>query len=372
MSGSFDNLGVNKTFFSLIVVLFLVIGTIFVPSVQDTIYELSVDLGFEEEVGLVKESFDTDVVINTLDYDVYMCPSENTSCEEFFIEYLSLTKNSLKCALYELDSFEIVGELNRLLENGVEISIVVDDNYLEEDALQEISSGITLLSDTNRNTRYNNYMHHKFCVRDETSVLVSSANPTENGLFFNNNNILEFNSKEISGVYLEEFSKLASGSFGYHKTLTIAPTSFEVVNSSIDSLDFYMCPQDGCENAIVDILEGANESIYFANFVLTLNSVESELLQKSNQGVNVEGVIESRMWNTRGSIAQNLSNKFNVVKDSNPKTMHHKFFVVDEYYVITGSMNPSNSGVNYNDENMMVIGSAEVAELFIDEFKSLQ
>jgi phosphatidylserine/phosphatidylglycerophosphate/cardiolipin synthase-like enzyme len=35
--------------------------------------------------------------------------------------------------------------------------------------------------------------------------------------------------------------------------------------------------------------------------------------------------------------------------------MHHKFFVVDELYLITGSMNPSASGTNGNDENLIII-----------------
>lgn len=366
-------MGSNKVFLGFLVVFFLLLGSFFTPQLQDTLYSLSVDLGFEEEAKFVKTSFKSTMLLENLSYTFYMCPgSNNLSCENSLEEFISTTQNSLSCAFYELDSFKLVEELNLLVEKGVDISIVVDDNYIGEESLHTLSSKIELSSDSKRNTRYNNYMHHKFCVKDEESVLVSSANPTENGLFYNNNNIFEFQSKEVAKIFLEEFSHLEQEIFGYHKPFTTSVSSFEIINSSIDSFDVFMCPQDSCEGAILNVLERANSSIYFANFVLTLDSVESLLLNKSNSGLNVEGVIESRMWNARGSRAEELSKTFSLVKDSNPKTMHHKFFVVDEYYVVTGSMNPSSSGVNYNDENLLIIGSEEIASSFLKEFETLQ
>ncbi len=77
------------------------------------------------------------------------------------------------------------------------------------------------------------------------------------------------------------------------------------------------------------------------------------------------------MWNTRGSIIDNLSKDLDIVKDSNPKTMHHKVFVVDLEYVITGSMNPSKSGVSYNDENLLIIRNKNLAKRYKEEILGL-
>jgi phosphatidylserine/phosphatidylglycerophosphate/cardiolipin synthase-like enzyme len=77
------------------------------------------------------------------------------------------------------------------------------------------------------------------------------------------------------------------------------------------------------------------------------------------------------MFNSKGSRAKELEKIFPLIRDNNPKTMHHKFFVVDSRYVVTGSMNPSSSGVNYNDEFLVIIDSEEIALQYREEFLSL-
>ena len=95
------------------------------------------------------------------------------------------------------------------------------------------------------------------------------------------------------------------------------------------------------------------------------------LTRKSGEGVEVRGVVEKRNWNTQGSNANNLSREFFLINDTNKNTMHHKFFIIDNRWVITGSMNPTSAGVNYNDENILIIDSVDIAKLYIDEFKNL-
>ena len=51
--------------------------------------------------------------------------------------------------------------------------------------------------------------------------------------------------------------------------------------------------------------------------------------------------------------------------------MHHKFIVIDENIVITGSPNFSWSGFNINDENMLIIYSKELAFEYSNEFDRL-
>ena len=48
--------------------------------------------------------------------------------------------------------------------------------------------------------------------------------------------------------------------------------------------------------------------------------------------------------------------------------MHHKFFIIDNRTVITGSFNPSKNADNRNDENIVIIEDAEIAAEFLDEF----
>lgn len=56
-------------------------------------------------------------------------------------------------------------------------------------------------------------------------------------------------------------------------------------------------------------------------------------------------------------------------QDGNPGFLHHKFIVVDERIVITGSMNYSTNAEESNDENVLVIDNAEIARLYLQEFE---
>ena len=49
--------------------------------------------------------------------------------------------------------------------------------------------------------------------------------------------------------------------------------------------------------------------------------------------------------------------------------MHHKVIIIDEKIVITGSYNFSRSAEERNDENVLIIHNAEVAEKYFAEFE---
>ena len=51
--------------------------------------------------------------------------------------------------------------------------------------------------------------------------------------------------------------------------------------------------------------------------------------------------------------------------------MHHKVIVIDGKKVITGSYNFSKSANKKNDENIIIIDNADIANQYLDEFKRL-
>jgi len=57
-----------------------------------------------------------------------------------------------------------------------------------------------------------------------------------------------------------------------------------------------------------------------------------------------------------------------VKKDSNKYNMHHKVFIIDNETVVTGSYNPTSSGDEKNDENILIIHDKGIAKKFLDEF----
>jgi len=57
--------------------------------------------------------------------------------------------------------------------------------------------------------------------------------------------------------------------------------------------------------------------------------------------------------------------------DGNPRNMHHKVILIDDNIVIFGSYNFTANAEMKNDENLLVIHNAEIANQFLEEFKRI-
>lgn len=305
--------------------------------------------------------------IGVQDLQVYFCPKDD--CYFEFINYLNLAESEINCALFELDEINLSKKFIEKSNQKIDISILIDGNYADEEGFRLLqNTNIKLFTDDKRSK----LMHNKFCIIDERYVLTGSTNPTENGFYYNNNNLVIFESENLAKNYKNEFNQLSKGNFGKNKVSTI---EFNDVFLESDNnkylLNSYFCPQDNCLYEVLNILNNSRREILFANFVLTNNLIENLLLEKKSQGVNVTGIIEKRMINVKGSNVDFLNQSFPIYTDINSKTMHHKVFVVDNKYVITGSMNPSNNGAFYNDENLLIIESEFIANKYKEEIISL-
>jgi phosphatidylserine/phosphatidylglycerophosphate/cardiolipin synthase-like enzyme len=303
--------------------------------------------------------------------DVNFCPKDD--CFSFFINGFKYGKNSIYCAFYDLDLINLTEEIININNSGVDFQIIVDDNYLDEKPIKILkNNGIKVYSDLNRKTRYNNYMHNKFCVIDQEYVITGSANPTERGFYKNNNNLIFLESNFLAKNYYNEFNQMRSGIFGYNKENSLEFNNISLnYNGDIYFVENYFCPQNNCEEKILNKLNLARDSIFFASFVLTSDNIENTLINLSKKGLNVEGVVEKRNSNSKSSEISKLNQSFRVYFDKNSYTMHHKFFIIDKEWVIFGSMNPSKSGNLYNDENILIIKNKNLANKFYQEYLDL-
>ena len=57
-----------------------------------------------------------------------------------------------------------------------------------------------------------------------------------------------------------------------------------------------------------------------------------------------------------------------VRNDGNKQFMHNKIIIIDERYVITGSLNFSTSAEESNDENVIIIDNPDIARLYMLDF----
>ena len=190
-------------------------------------------------------------------------------------------------------------------------------------------------------------------------------NPTENGAHKNNNNLLIFYSNYLAINYEQEFQELWNGNFGEGSKVT-----YPILYLNNIEIENYFCPEDNCADKIINQINKAEKSIHFMAFSFTHDGIGDALL--FNEKAEIKGIVENRGAESKYGQFRRLKDfGINVKKDKNPNTMHHKVFIIDEKTVITGSMNPTASGNNKNDENMIIIHNPNIAKKFIEEFENL-
>ena len=209
-------------------------------------------------------------------------------------------------------------------------------------------------------------MHNKFCILDNEIVVTGSMNPTNNGVYKNNNNMIIIFSKYLARNYLEEFYEIKNGIYG--KGDETKYTKIYLNNKKIEN---YFCPEDNCKDRIIEKLENAQKSIYFLTFSFTDQDIADELIYQSKR-IEVKGIMEERRINMQYNKFKYLRYyNVSVIPDSNPAIMHHKVFIIDEKTVILGSFNPTGAANTKNDENILIIEDERIAKEFLEEFDKI-
>ncbi len=133
-------------------------------------------------------------------------------------------------------------------------------------------------------------------------------------------------------------------------------------------LDVYFVPGGtGLEDRIADEVAAAQTEIRVAMYNLRSERLGYALLEKQQAGVAVEVLWDAKqmeqVYNTLDD--ELIAAGLNVVPVLNERheyaTLHHKVAVIDGRMVITGSANWSVSGLEYNEETVMVADSPVLA-----------
>lgn len=259
----------------------------------------------------------------------HFCPAED--CEAILAGLIANAEESVACAFYSLGSDTVKEAISRI---DVEKKIVFGDE-------RKYPQGL---------------MHNKFCVIDEELVFTGSFNP--NGMPYKNN-IVILESKYIARNYLAEFEELSGHVFGRGKKVKYPKV--ELGNAVVEN---YFCPEDDCRGKVTEVLEAAEESIYFFVFSFTDEEIADVLLEKD---VVVRGIIESGQ-NSKWSVYDKLKDGIDVSLFEDG-VMHNKVFVVDNKTVVTGSWNPTKNGSENNDENILIIHDEDIAMEYVREFE---
>ncbi len=126
----------------------------------------------------------------------------------------------------------------------------------------------------------------------------------------------------------------------------------------------------GPDSVLAQSIDEARYSVDLAMYDLNLWSIRDALLRAHRRGLTVRMVTDSDNILER-EIAELQQAGIPVIGDRREPLMHHKFVVIDRLEVWTGSMNMTVSGAYRNDNNLVRVRSAVLAENYTHEFEEM-
>ncbi len=311
--------------------------------------------------------FGGDIALYKFDYTKQLKPNSNCSTDvcKLIVNEINNAKQSIDIAIYGYDDIPaITSALSRANKKGVVIRFVYDevpnnaktfysDNYI----IKNLSNQST--SDKN-SSEAGKIMHNKFLIFDRQKVITGSMNFSKSGLSgYDVNDIAVINSPEIAKLYEAEFEQMLKGKFHRAKIRHNLPSKFIL---GISEIEIYFSPQDKSSKRIVELINSAKNYIYVPTFLITHKDITEALIKAKKRNIDVKIIIDANSVNTRNTKHKLLRESGVLLKAENyAGKLHSKTMIVDDEYLIIGSMNFSNSGENKNDENMLVIKNPNFA-----------
>lgn len=146
-------------------------------------------------------------------------------------------------------------------------------------------------------------------------------------------------------------------------TLTIKPY-FSQTNSNFND-------GGGVDDILVKEIKSAKKSLYLAIYGFTNDRIRDALIDAYKNGIDVIiATDDTKITSEDMSVIKNSGIKV-ISDESSSSLMHHKFLVIDESVVWTGSANYGYYAFYKNNENLVKFTSTKVAKIYLDEFDEL-
>ena len=174
-----------------------------------------------------------------------------------------------------------------------------------------------------------------------------------NGSFFNfySNNNIDLNS----------YQKISE--FIINKYYMVKPSIFEV----------HFFPNNKEEIHLINLISKTRSSIDIAMFTINNVRIAEEIKNLFNRKIKLRIITDSECIKMPSSNIYSLAAMGISIKtdDSIRYHMHHKFCVIDNSVLVTGSFNWTDQAVNHNQENLLFLENKDLARQYSDEFQRL-
>lgn len=134
----------------------------------------------------------------------------------------------------------------------------------------------------------------------------------------------------------------------------------------------FFSPENNCVSAINGYLRTARSTLKLCVFTITDDRISEQILQCHQNSVKVYILSDNEKAFDPGSDIKTLAKAGIAVRiDATPNHMHHKFALIDDKILITGSYNWTRSAAHYNHENILITNDAAVVSRYLKCFNDL-
>jgi len=136
--------------------------------------------------------------------------------------------------------------------------------------------------------------------------------------------------------------------------------------------EVYFSLSDNPQKEIIKNINQAEAFINIAMYIFTDREIALPLAKAQERGVKVRLYLDKEQVDYQYSQSRFLVQKRIKTRiSSNNYIMHHKFAIIDNRILLTGSYNWTFSANNRNDENLMVIDDPEFIARYQNQFEKL-
>ena len=313
------------------------------------------------------------------------------------VEFISQTQRSLDCAIYDLRHPHILTALQEVARSGKRLRIAFDASKErtgglsgdpKPDGVEKALDAAGLLPYATPVHNSGHLMHNKFLIRDEQTLWTGSANFTVGGLEKQDNNCLTIRDQGVIAQYGAIFNDLLSGQHSHsrhYSTLEAAHIQTIQAGAKPSVVSAFFSPSEGewIEQTLIQALNAAKRVRVMA-FLMSDPGVLGALARFKDPAADIQGVIDPHgmqdvlryrsaddpaYWFMRDRrFVAAPSHAFNPHAEQD--FMHNKVMILDDHLVVTGSFNFSENA-ELNDENMLILNSAQVAAAYTSYFDRL-
>jgi phosphatidylserine/phosphatidylglycerophosphate/cardiolipin synthase-like enzyme len=132
----------------------------------------------------------------------------------------------------------------------------------------------------------------------------------------------------------------------------------------------FFSPRNGAQDALVATIGQAKDSIFVQAYSFTSAPIAKALVDAVKRGVKIEAILDKSQRSARYTGATFLRNEgIPVYIDDKHAIAHNKVMIIDGSIVVTGSFNFTKAAEEKNAENLLIIRSKEMAEIYTDNWK---